>query len=152
MALFIYGTATNTGKGFFTHQDRLDFSLRGYSGHDGSNYVDVWCIGNNERGAYWLAEKNGVEKTKSEAQTLVPASVTLAQINGWNPNVFTITAVGADIRWNIDAAASATTMYIKNGDTLYIKTPSTSDAHTLQAMRNASTDGTLEVIVWNETS
>ena len=64
----------------------------------------------------------------------------------------TITAVGADIRWNIDAAASATTMYIKNGDTLYIKTPSTSDAHTLQAMRNASTDGTLEVIVWNEVS
>ena len=47
MALFIYGTATNTGKGFFTHQDRLDFSLRGYSGHDGSNYVEVWCIVNN---------------------------------------------------------------------------------------------------------
>ena len=76
------------------------------------------------------------------------ASVTLAQINGWNPNVFSITAVGADIRWNIDAAASATTMYIKNGDTLYIKTPSTSDAHTLQAMRNASTDGTLEIVVY----
>ena len=83
MALFLYGTATNTGKGFFTHQDRLDFSLRGYSGHDGSNYVDFWCIGNNERGAYWLAEKNGVEKTKSEAQTLVTASVTLAQ-NDWD--------------------------------------------------------------------
>ena len=83
MALFIYGTATNTGKGFFTHQDRLDFSLRGYTGHDGSNYVDVWCIGNNERGAYWLAEKNGVEKTKTEAQTLVTAAVTLAQ-NAWD--------------------------------------------------------------------
>ena len=83
MALFIYGTAQNTGKGFFTHQDRLDFSLRGYTGHDGSNYVDVWCIGNNERGAYWLAEKNGVEKTKTEAQTLVTAAVTLAQ-NAWD--------------------------------------------------------------------
>ena len=83
MALFIYGTATNTGKGFFTHQDRLDFSLRGYTGHDGSKYVDVWCIGNNEKGAYWLAEKNGVEKTKSEAQTLVNAAVTLAQ-NAWD--------------------------------------------------------------------
>ena len=87
MALFIYGTATNTGKGFFTHQDRLAFSLRGYTGHDGSNYVDVWCIGNNERGAYWLAEKNGVEKTKSEAQTLVPAAVTLAQTAWDNNNV-----------------------------------------------------------------
>ena len=80
------------------------------------------------------------------------ASVSLAQINGYNPNVFTITAVGADIRWNIDAAASATTMYIKNGDTIKIKTKSTSDAHTLHAIRNASTDGTLEVIVWNEMS
>ena len=83
MALVIYGTAQNTGKGFFTHQDRLDFSLRGYTGHDGSNYGDVWGIGNNERGAYWLAEKNGVEKTKSEAQTLVTAAVTLAQ-NEWD--------------------------------------------------------------------
>ena len=80
------------------------------------------------------------------------ASVSLAQINGYNPNVFTITAVGADIRWNIDAAASATTYYIKNGDTIKIKTKSTSDAHTLHALRNASTDGTLEVIVWNENS
>ncbi len=79
------------------------------------------------------------------------ASVSLAQIAGYNPNVFSITAVGADIRWNIDAAASATTMYIKNGDTLHIKTKST-DVHTLHALRNASTDGTLEVIVWNENS
>ena len=79
MALFIYGTANNTGKGFFTAEDRRAFSLRGYSGHDGSAYVDVWCIGNNERGAYWLAEKNGTEKTKAEAQSLVNAAVTLAQ-------------------------------------------------------------------------
>ena len=79
MALFIYGTANNTGKGFFTAEDRRAFSLRGYTGHDGSAYVDVWCIGNNERGAYWLAEKNGTEKTKAEAQSLVDAAVTLAQ-------------------------------------------------------------------------
>ena len=83
MALFIYGTATNTGKNFFTAEDRRAFSLRGYQGHDGSNYVDVWCIGNNEKGAYWLAEANGTEKTKSEAQTLVSAAVTLAQ-NAWD--------------------------------------------------------------------
>ena len=41
MALFIYGIATNTGKNFFTAEDRRAFSLRGYKGHDGSNYVDV---------------------------------------------------------------------------------------------------------------
>ena len=72
MALFIYGTATNTGKGFFTHEDRRAFHLRGYP-------ADVWVIGNNEKGAYWLAEKNGVEKTKSEAQALVTAEVEAGQ-------------------------------------------------------------------------
>ena len=72
MALFIYGTATNTGKGFFTAEDRRNFHLRGFPGN-------VWVIGNNEKGAYWLAEKNGVEKTKAEAQALVDAEVTAAQ-------------------------------------------------------------------------
>ena len=79
MAIFIYGTVNNTGKNFFTHQDRRDFFLRGYSGHDGSNYIDTWVIGANEKGALWLAEKNGVEKTKTEAQALVTAEVTAAQ-------------------------------------------------------------------------
>ena len=79
MALFIYGTANNTGKNFFTHEDRRNFFLRGYTGHDGSNYVDTWTIGNNEKGALWLAEKNGVEKTKTQAQTLVSAAVTISQ-------------------------------------------------------------------------
>ena len=72
MALFIYGTATNTGKGFFTAEDRRAFFLRGFP-------ADVWCIGNNVDGARWLAEKNGVEKTKAEAQALVDAEVTAAQ-------------------------------------------------------------------------
>ena len=72
MALFIYGTATNTGKGFFTHEDRRAFYLRGYP-------ADVWVVGNSEKGAFWLAEKNGVEKTKSEAQALVTADVEASQ-------------------------------------------------------------------------
>ena len=72
MALFIYGTATNTGKGFFTHQDRQNFYLSGQP-------ANVWVVGNNEKGALWLAEKNGVEKTKTEAQVLVTAEVEAAQ-------------------------------------------------------------------------
>ena len=72
MAHFIYGTATNTGKGFFTHQDRLDFFLRGYP-------AEVWCVGNNVEGARWLAEKNCVEKTKAEAQALVTTEVEASQ-------------------------------------------------------------------------
>ena len=80
MALFIYGTATNTGKGFFTVEDRRAFFLRGYP-------AEVWVVGNNEKGALWLAEKNGVEKTKIEAQALVKASDDLARTAWDNDNV-----------------------------------------------------------------
>ena len=69
---FIYGVATNTGKGFFTAQDRQKFFLRGYP-------ANVWCIGNNVDGAMWLAEKKGVENTKEEAQALVDAEIQAAQ-------------------------------------------------------------------------
>ena len=72
MAHFIYGVAENTGKGFFTAEDRRKFFLRGYP-------ADVWMIGNTVDGAMWLAEKNGVEKTKAEAQALVDAEVQAAQ-------------------------------------------------------------------------
>ena len=72
MAHFIYGVATNTGKGFFTAQDRQKFFLRGYP-------ADVWMVGNNVDGAMWLAEIGGVEKTKAEAQALVDAEVQTAQ-------------------------------------------------------------------------
>ena len=85
MAIFIYGTANNTGKGFFTHEDRRNFFLRGYGGHNGSNYIDTWVIGANEKGALWLAEKEGTEKTKTEAQALVRASDTLAR-TAWDDN------------------------------------------------------------------
>jgi hypothetical protein len=69
---FIYGVATNTGKGFITVNDRQKFFIRGYP-------ADVWMIGNTVDGAMWLAEKNGVEKTKAEAQALIDAEVQAAQ-------------------------------------------------------------------------
>ena len=72
MAHFIYGVATNTGKGFFTAEDRRKFFLRGYP-------ANVWMVGNNVDGAMWMAEKNGVEKTKAEAQALIDAEVQAAQ-------------------------------------------------------------------------
>jgi hypothetical protein len=72
MSLFIYGTATNTGKDFFTRQNRLDFFLESHIG-------DVWVVGNNEKGALWLASKNAVIKTKEEAQAIVDAEITAAQ-------------------------------------------------------------------------
>ena len=87
MALFLYGVAANTGKGFFTSEDRRAFFLRGYSGHDGSNYVDVWAIGANERGAFLLADRNGIKKTEAEAQALVKAADDLARTAWDNDNV-----------------------------------------------------------------
>ena len=72
MAHFIYGVAENTGKGFFTAEDRRKFFLRGYP-------ANVWMVGNNVDGAMWLAEKGAREKTKAEAQALVDAEVQAAQ-------------------------------------------------------------------------
>ena len=50
MELFMYGTATNTGKGFFTHKDRQDFSILDSI----SPWKRRWVIGKNEKGALWL--------------------------------------------------------------------------------------------------
>ena len=72
MAHFIYGVAANTGKGFFTAEDRRKFFLRGYP-------ADVWMVGNNVDGAMWLAERGAREKTKAEAQALIDADVQAAQ-------------------------------------------------------------------------
>ena len=71
MENFLYGVAENTGKGFFTAEDRRNFFLRGYP-------ANVWIVGNNPKGALWVADK-GVFKTKSEAQALVDAEVQAAQ-------------------------------------------------------------------------
>ena len=72
MAHFIYGVAENTGKGFFTVEDRRKFFLRGYP-------ANVWMVGNNVDGAMWLAEKGASEKTKSEAQALITAEIDAAK-------------------------------------------------------------------------
>jgi len=72
----IYCTATNTGKGFFTHQDRNDFYL---SGHPG----DVWVVGDNSKGSTWISRVSGTSKTKVEAQALVDANLDTA-LEEWN--------------------------------------------------------------------
>ena len=63
-----YFTAANTGKGFFTHEDRNDFYL---SGHPG----DVWVVGNNAAGVSWINRVNGTGKTAAEAQTIVDGKI-----------------------------------------------------------------------------
>ena len=67
-----YCTATNTGKGFFTHQDRNDFYL---SGHHG----DVWVVGHNNAGISWINRVSGTAKTKAEAQAIVDTVIETEQ-------------------------------------------------------------------------
>tara|TARA_R100001594_G_scaffold103865_1_gene138525 strand:- start:1138 stop:1422 length:285 start_codon:yes stop_codon:yes gene_type:complete len=67
-----YCTATNTGKGFFTHQDRNNFYL---SGHPGN----VWIVGNNAAGISWINRVSGDAKTKAEAQAIVDGEIEAAQ-------------------------------------------------------------------------
>ena len=63
-----YCTATNFGKGFFTHEDRNDFYLSGHAG-------DVWVVGNNAAGVSWINRVTGTGKTKAEAQTIVDGKI-----------------------------------------------------------------------------
>ena len=68
-----YCTATNWGKGFFTHEDRNDFYL---SGHPG----DVWVVGNNPAGIGWINRVSGTGKLKAEAQAIVDGKIEEAQV------------------------------------------------------------------------
>ena len=63
-----YCTATNWGKGFFTHEDRNDFYL---SGHPG----DVWVVGNNAAGVSWINRVSGTAKVKADAQAIVDGKI-----------------------------------------------------------------------------
>ena len=67
-----YCTATNTGKNFFTHEDRNDFYLSGHLG-------DIWVVGNNPAGIGWINRVNGTGKLKAEAQAIVDAKIEEAQ-------------------------------------------------------------------------
>ena len=63
-----YCTATNFGKGFFTHEDRNDFYLSGHAG-------DVWVVGNNAAGVSWINRVSGTAKTKADAQAIVDGKI-----------------------------------------------------------------------------
>ena len=70
--IFNYCVATNTGKGFITHDDSRRFWIRGYP-------ANVWVCTDCVESRHWVARNNGTSKTKSEAQTLVTAEVDAAK-------------------------------------------------------------------------
>ena len=67
-----YCVATNTGKDFFTHQDRNHFYLAGHAG-------DIWVVGNNAHGVSWINRVNGTAKVKVEAQAIVDGKIEESQ-------------------------------------------------------------------------
>tara|TARA_B100000029_G_scaffold6050_1_gene6531 strand:+ start:986 stop:1270 length:285 start_codon:yes stop_codon:yes gene_type:complete len=67
-----YCTATNWGKGFFTHEERRQFYL---SGHPG----EVWVVDDNMFGDAWISKVSGAAKTKAEAQAIVDGEIESAQ-------------------------------------------------------------------------
>ena len=67
-----YCTATNWGKGFFTHEERKQFYLRSHPG-------EVWVVGDNHHGDEWIAKVDGAIKTKEEAQAIVTAEIEASQ-------------------------------------------------------------------------
>ena len=70
--IFNYCVATNTGKGFITHDDSRKFWISGKP-------ANVWVVTDTFESKLWIARNNGVTKTKSEAQALVTTEVEAAQ-------------------------------------------------------------------------
>ena len=76
--IFNYCVATNTGKGFITHDDSRKFWISG-------NPANVWVVTDTFDSRLWIARNNGVTKTKSEAQALVTAVINAAKTT-WDDN------------------------------------------------------------------
>ena len=68
-----YCVAINTGKNFFTHQDRNNFYLSGHAG-------DVWAVGDNPAGISWINRVSGTDKLKAEAQAIVDGKIEEYQV------------------------------------------------------------------------
>ena len=76
--IFNYCVATNTGKGFITHDDSRRFWISGQP-------ANVWVATDCVESRHWVARNNGVSKTKTEAQTLVTNAVNTAK-SAWDDN------------------------------------------------------------------
>ena len=68
------------GDSFIRHEDRKMFHIEGFPG-------DVWVTDDNVYAERWISRVDGVEKTKSQAQTIVTGVVDDAQDAWDNDNV-----------------------------------------------------------------
>ena len=67
-----YCTATHTGKGFITHEEKGDFSISGYGN-------TVWVLDNSSEATAWISKVGGISKTKSQAQTILDSEISIYQ-------------------------------------------------------------------------
>ena len=67
-----YCVAEDSGNGFITARERMEFHL---SGHPGN----VWVVSDNLYGNAWIRRNNAVVKTKEDAQAIVDAEIAAAQ-------------------------------------------------------------------------
>lgn len=79
MSNYLYCTATNTGKGFITLQDRKDFSIKNFGG--------VYVVENNLKSSAWISRVSGTSKTYTEAQTIMDTATANNQSIWDNSNV-----------------------------------------------------------------
>ena len=70
-----YFQATNTGKGFISHEDNESAHIAGFPG-------DVWVTENTS----WASRVSAVLKTKVEAQALVDAAIAGSVYPEGHPN------------------------------------------------------------------
>ena len=68
------------GDSFIRHEDRKMFHIEGFPG-------DVWVTDDNVYAERWISRVDGVEQTKSQAQTIVTGVVDDAQDAWDNDNV-----------------------------------------------------------------
>ena len=61
---YIYCTATNTGKGFFTHQDNVTLSLKGTS-------FNIWRVPEGAPGDAWISRVSGTKLSTAAAQKML---------------------------------------------------------------------------------
>jgi len=67
-----YCTATNTGKGFITGEDRNRLTIEEHVG-------DVWVVENNNYGISWINRVSGTAKVKADAQAIVDGVIDAGQ-------------------------------------------------------------------------
>jgi hypothetical protein len=71
--IFNYSVATNTGKGFITVQEGIDFSIQSFPGN-------VYVCADCPASIAWIARVSGASKTLSEAQSIVDTAIAAQQV------------------------------------------------------------------------